>query len=184
MRYWAGESDAARAAVDDALGIEGFALNRYCLQPGDGLPSGLHTHLDQAEVFVVLSGKLRFETLDGDVAVEAGEAVRFAPGEYQTGANAGDEPAVVLAVGAPQKSDEVRVPLPCPDCGHEALEPNWRDGEVVLDCPDCRAGHRTHGCPECGRAEVTVRSDGEGGTVVRCPDCGAERAQPCWRESG
>jgi len=182
MERWVASDDAdAPAAVGDALGAEGFALNRYRLPPGTGLPSGLHTHLDQEEVFYVLAGELRFETLEGDVSVEAGEAIRFAPGEYQTGANASDSEALVLAVGAPQESEEVRVPLDCPDCGETGLEPDWdeRREEVLLACPACGDEHRTEGCPDCGREELRVAADDDE-TLVRCPDCGAERAEPVW----
>lgn len=183
MHHWGTERPADRAAIADALGAEGFALNRYRLPSDGGLPSGLHTHLDQEEVFVVLSGELRFETLEGAVIVETGEAVRFAPGEYQTGSNAGEETAVVLAVGAPRESEAVRVPLDCPDCGEMGLEPGWdeRREAVLLRCPSCGGEHRTEGCPDCGRDELRVAPAGSGETLVRCPDCGAERAEPAWK---
>ncbi|MFW5935537.1 MAG: cupin domain-containing protein, partial [Halolamina sp.] len=148
------------------------------LAPGGGLPGGRHTHLDQEEVFVVLDGTVRFETLADPAVVDAGEAVRFAPGEYQTGANDGDSPAVVLAIGAPKGSETVRVPLACPDCDHRGLAPEW-DDELLLACPECAGEHRTRGCPECERGELEV-AVGESETVVVCPDCGAERATPQW----
>jgi uncharacterized cupin superfamily protein len=173
--------DPTRHAVADALGTTGFALNRYHLPPGTGLPSGLHAHLDQEEVFVALDGEVTFQTLSDPVVVGAGEAVRFAPGEYQTGANESDEAAVVLAIGAPKESEAVRVPLTCPDCGARGLSPEWDDGEVLLACPDCGGEHRTRGCPECGRAEMQAASgDTAGEVVVVCPDCGAEWSEPRW----
>ncbi|QKY19846.1 cupin domain-containing protein [Halolamina sp. CBA1230] len=174
-------NDAPRKSLSDALGTTDVAINRYRLAPGEGLPSGLHTHLDQEEVFLVLDGTVTFETLSEPVVVDAGEAVRFAPGEYQTGANEGDSSATVLAVGAPKGSEAVRVPLDCPDCGHRGLSPEWRDGEALLACPDCGGEHRTRGCPACEREEMQVASgEDEGETVVVCPDCGAERATPRW----
>ncbi|GAB7012486.1 cupin domain-containing protein [Halolamina salina] len=172
--------DADRESLSDALGTTDVAINRYRLPPGEGLPSGLHTHLDQEEVFVVLEGTVTFETLSEPVVVGAGEAVRFAPGEYQTGTNDESSSALVLALGAPKESEQVRVPLDCPDCGHRGLSPAW-DGGVLLTCPDCGGAHRTRGCPECERAEMEVRSgEGEEETVVVCPDCGAERSEPRW----
>jgi len=167
-------------SLSDALGTTDVAINRYRLPPGEGLPSGLHTHLDQEEVFLVLDGMVTFETLSEPVAVGAGEAVRFAPGEYQTGGNEGGSPATVLAIGAPKESEQVRVPLDCPDCGHRGLAPAW-DGEVLLACPECGGEHRTRGCPDCERAEMEVApGENEGETVVCCPDCGAERSEPRW----
>lgn len=174
---------AAPQSLSDALETTHVAINRYRLPPGEGLPSGLHTHLDQEEVFVVLDGMVTFETLSGPVGVDAGEAVRFAPGEYQTGQNDSDSPAVVLAIGAPKGSREVRVPLDCPSCGYRGLFPERRGDETVLACPDCGGDHRTRGCPACGRSEMRVRSgDGEGETVVVCSDCSTERAEPLWVE--
>lgn len=122
-----------------ALGTSDVALSRYRVPPDSGLPSGLHTHLNQEEVFVVLHGILTFETLSDPVVVNEAEAVRFAPGEYQTGVNSHDATAVVLAIGAPKGSRVVRVPLDCPDCGERGLSPEWQDGEVLLGCPDCGA---------------------------------------------
>jgi uncharacterized cupin superfamily protein len=180
MQTFSADPDG-RQSLSDALGTTDVAINRYRLAPGEGLPSGLHTHLDQEEAFVVIEGTLTFETLAEPVVVDAGEAVRFAPGEYQTGANDGDSPAVVLAIGAPRESEAVRVPLSCPDCDHRGLSPEWHDGEVLLACPDCGSEHRTRGCPECEREEMQVASgDREGETVVVCPDCGAERPEPRW----
>jgi uncharacterized cupin superfamily protein len=170
-----------RQSLSDALGTTDVAINRYRLSPGDGLPSGLHAHLDQEEVFYVVEGTVTFETLSEPIVVDAGEAVRFAPGEYQTGTNVGESPALVLALGAPTETEQVRIPLDCPDCGHRGLSPAW-DGEVLLACPECGGEHRTRGCPACGREEMQVASgDREGETVVVCPDCGAERSEPQWR---
>lgn len=173
---------STRDALSDELETTDFALNRYRLPPGTGLPSGLHAHLDQEEVFIVLEGTVTFETLSGPVRVAAGEVVRFAPGEYQTGANEDDSPAAVLAIGAPKETEAIRVPLDCPGCGERGLLPEFRDGEVVLDCPACGSENRTDGCPECGRSEMQVGGgDDEGETVVVCPDCGAELPEPRWR---
>jgi uncharacterized cupin superfamily protein len=172
--------DADRQSLSDALGTTDVAINRYRLPPGEGLPSGLHAHPDQEEVFLVLEGTVTFETLSDPVVVDAGGAVRFAPGEYQTGANDAASPAVVLALGAPKGTEAVRVPLDCPDCGHRGLSLAW-DGEVLLACSECGGEHRTRGCPACERAEMEVASgENEGETVVVCPDCGAERSEPRW----
>ncbi|NHN58090.1 MULTISPECIES: cupin domain-containing protein [Halorussus] len=191
-----------RRSLAEALGATDLALNHYRVPPGEEFPSGLHAHGDQEEVFVVLDGEATFETLaprdegGGDqqvsewtaaaVTAAAGEAVRFAPGEYQSGRNAGDEDLVALALGAPRDSEDVRIPLACPECGHDYLGPEaGEDGEVRLVCPACGAEHAPDGCPDCGsemRAALGGSADGPSAvrseTVAVCPDCGAEAATP------
>lgn len=192
--------DAEVHALANSLDATDLALNRYRIPPGEGFPSGLHAHGDQEEVFVVLSGEATFETLDSEredareVAVGEGEAVRFAPGEYQTGRNGGDAELVALALGAPRETEDVRIPFHCPKCGHGYLRPDADDGGVTLDCPDCGAENVPQGCPDCG-SEMRVALDesesadsdspgteieaGTGArTVVVCHECGAEAATP------
>jgi hypothetical protein len=71
------------------------------------------------------------------VTVGAGEAVRFAPGEYQSGTNTGDAPVVALALGAPKDSEDVRVPQECPDCGNGNMRAIPGDEGFTLVCPEC-----------------------------------------------
>ncbi|MFC7096010.1 cupin domain-containing protein [Halobaculum marinum] len=120
-----------------ALGAEDLAINHYQLEPGEGFSGGMHTHLDQEELFVILSGTATFETPDDTVVVDEGEAIRFAPGEYQTGSNDGDEPVEALALGAPADSTEVRVPVECRECGHEALAAIPAEEGMAFECPEC-----------------------------------------------
>ncbi|WP_267642338.1 cupin domain-containing protein [Haloarchaeobius amylolyticus] len=163
-----------RHRLSRELATTDLALHRYRLAPGDGLPGGLHAHADQEEVFVVLAGTATFETPEapGDrVTVSAGEAVRFAPGEFQSGWNRGDADCVVLALGAPRESEDTRVPIPCPDCGHGDLRLALDGADPTLDCPDCGAAHVPEPCPDCGDGELLVRLDDEGGTQVVCEDC-------------
>ncbi|WP_435146029.1 cupin domain-containing protein [Halobaculum sp. P14] len=132
------ETGVQRRTLTDPLAAANLAVNHYLLAPDDRLSSGLHAHTDQEEVFVVVEGSVAFETPDGTVTVGGGEAVRFAPGEYQSGRNAADRDAVVLAVGAPRDGGEIRVPRVCPDCGHDGMRPEAdADGDAYLTCPDC-----------------------------------------------
>jgi uncharacterized cupin superfamily protein len=126
--------------LGQALGTENVAINHYELEPGDTFSPGLHTHFDQEEVFVVQSGTATFETETGDVVVDAGEAIRFAPGDYQRGRNDGDERVVALALGAPQESEEGELLRECPDCGEQTQ--HWmemRDDQSAIDvyCLEC-----------------------------------------------
>lgn len=144
---------ADRRVLTEALGATELAIARYVLAPGDRLSGAVHAHPDQEEVFVVLAGEVTFETGrepdgSGTVRVGTGEVVRFAPGEFQSGRNAGDERAVVLALGAPRDAGETRVAripvlddydVECPGCGRGDLR-FARDGDVTDDdlvCPDC-----------------------------------------------
>lgn len=184
----AGGERADRTDLGDALGTTDVSLVRYRLAPGEGLPSGLHAHADQEEVFLVRAGTVTFEhyvpgdpPTAGSVTVEAGEAVRFPPGEYQSGRNAGEEPCVVLALGAPRDTEAVRLPLPCPDCGHPELRLDT-DGGVAFACPGCGAEHVPAPCPDCGGEDLGATLD-EGATpVAECADCGAQYREPPVRE--
>ncbi|MFB6096792.1 MAG: cupin domain-containing protein [Haloferacaceae archaeon] len=131
---------SAKRPLGEALGVEGFALNHYVLQPGESFSTNLHTHLDQEEVFYVLEGTATFETDDGEFELSAGELVRFAPGEYQHGYNDGDRRVVGLALGAPRESEDGRIE--CPACGaREPPEIEWTDDReaIVFRCGDCGA---------------------------------------------
>ncbi|QIB76260.1 cupin domain-containing protein [Halogeometricum borinquense] len=135
-------STSGGQALSDELGATNVALNRYTLEPGEGSSGGLHTHLDQEEVFYVLSGTVTFQTAEGSVEVSEDEAVRFAPGDYHHGTNQSDDPATVLAIGAPGPQhdwEQIRVPMPCPDCEDvDALGIRFTDdGETALSCPEC-----------------------------------------------
>jgi uncharacterized cupin superfamily protein len=132
-------SDIDRRGLSGPLGTEEFAINQYRLAPGERFSGGMHAHMDQEEVFVVVEGEAIFETPDGEVPVGAGEAVRFAPGEFQSGYNDGDGELLAFAMGGPRDSEDVRVLQECPDCGNDnmrALPNEDRDG-FTLACPEC-----------------------------------------------
>lgn len=126
-----------RRGLTEPLGTTDLAINRYVLAPGEAFSGGLHAHLDQEEVFYVVSGTAAFETPETTVEVGPDEAVRFAPGEYQQGRNEGDEEVLALALGAPRDSEEVRVPGTCPDCGTEGLGIEMGEAGPQTVCPDC-----------------------------------------------
>jgi len=82
---------AVMRPLTDALGTTDVAINYYELEPGDSFAFAYHRHEVQEEVFYVQSGTATFETEDGAVTVDAGELIRFVPGEFQRGWNRGDE---------------------------------------------------------------------------------------------
>lgn len=164
------DGGAARRTLSDALGADDLAINRYRVGPGERL-AGLHAHVDQEEVFLVVAGTLTFETLDGVVTVHADQAIRFGPGEFQSARNAADRLVEVYALGAPRESEDVRVPLQCLECSYGTLRPHRGEDELELVCPEC--GERTDGsCPDCDSGDVLVVLEGES-AVARCQDCDA-----------
>jgi uncharacterized cupin superfamily protein len=131
-----GEETARRVA--EALGTADVGLVHYDLDPGQNLSGGVHTHMDQEEIFYVIDGTLTFQTLEDEVEVGAGEVVRFAPGDFQQGKNETDESATVLGIGAPKGSSDVRVPQPCAACGEsDTLRFVPGDDGIELRCPEC-----------------------------------------------
>lgn len=172
-------SRADRRALADPLGTTDLAVNYYRLPSGDGLPGGLHAHTDQEEVFVVLDGAATFETYGtvaapgpGDeVTVGEGEAVRFAPGEFQSGRPAGDGCLDILAVGAPRDTTDVRLPVTCPDCGHGNVRLETGDG-VAFTCPDCGVERMPKPCLDCG-GDLEMHLADTADTVAVCTDCEA-----------
>ena len=135
--------DTDRRALADPLGATDVAVNRYALDPGEAFSGGMHAHLDQEEIFYIVEGEATFETApepDAEtetVTVDSGEAIRFAPGEYQQGRNESDERVVALALGAPKESTEGRVAQPCPSCDSPAMALEMGDSGLILACPDC-----------------------------------------------
>jgi quercetin dioxygenase-like cupin family protein len=112
------EAHSVRKPVSRALGTEHFAMKYFELEPGEPFSGGMHTHHDQEEVFYVQSGTATFEKPDREVAVEEGEVIRSAPGEYHKGYNdpgEGDGTVVAFALGAPGAAhdwDELEFPVP------------------------------------------------------------------------
>jgi len=143
-----GDLTVARRPLGEALGTTDVAVNHYRLAPGEALVGGLHAHMDQEEVFLVLDGVVTFATTRDasatprSVRVPAGEAIRFGRGEYQHGRNAGDDPAVVLALGAPPDSTSGREPRSCEACGEsDYLDTAMVDGDLRARCPNCGTVH-------------------------------------------
>ena len=132
-------SDIDRRGLSDPLETTDLALNRYRLDPGERFSGGMHAHMDQEEVFVIVKGEATFETMDGEVTVGEAEVIRFAPGEFQSGKNDSDEEVVAFAMGAPRDSEDVRLPQNCPECGHDNVRAIPGDDGFDLQCPDCGA---------------------------------------------
>jgi uncharacterized cupin superfamily protein len=131
------DSATVKRPLTTALNASNLAINYYELAPGDSFAYGYHMHENQEEIFLIQSGTVVFETEDGTVDVGKGEAIRFAPGDYQRGENRGDDRVEAFAIGAPQKT----VLRECVNCGE-------RTSQTIEWCED-RDAKRTR-CEECG----------------------------------
>lgn len=176
--------DSVRRGVSAPLGTTDIALNHYRLAPGEEFPGGLHAHMDQEEVFIVLGGEATFETFDGEVTVDEREAIRFAPGEFQSGKNESESELTAIAMGAPRDTEDIRIPVSCPDCEHGALRFQMRDDGLTFICPACDAEHVPQNRPECRHSDLRVTLDETTHTVVVCQRCGAEFESPPLRSRG
>jgi mannose-6-phosphate isomerase-like protein (cupin superfamily) len=81
------------------LELENSGLSYFRLDPGFRTPFG-HTHTEQEEVYVVVSGSARVAVGDEIVELSRWDAVRIPSGTMR-GMEAGDEGAEILAFGAP-----------------------------------------------------------------------------------
>lgn len=171
-----------RRSISDALGATAVSLNEYRVGPGEGLPAGLHAHMDQEELFVVFDGTLTFETMAGEVTVSESDAIRFPPGEFQSGENDADEELVVLAIGAPSGTEDIRIPVECPGCECQSLRLDPGGPELTFVCPACGAAHSPADCPNCGGADLQITLDDDGQIIVVCQDCKRQFDTPPLRD--
>jgi uncharacterized cupin superfamily protein len=136
---WMGPASVKRP-LGKALGTEHMGMQFYELEPGESTAFGYHAHENQEEVFYVVDGTLTFETEEGDVTVREGEAVRFAPGEFQQSRNDTDGRVRTLGIGAPADSGELTLLRECPECDERTDQDiDSVDGGAVLvtRCVDC-----------------------------------------------
>ena len=97
-----------------ALGLEQSAVSYQRVAPGFRIPFG-HSHREQEELYVFISGGGRLKLDDEIVEVEALDAVRI-PAHVTRGFEAGPEGAELLAFGAPNTGSP----------GEDAVpEPGW-----------------------------------------------------------
>lgn len=131
---------SVKRPVGSARGAEELAMNYYELEPGERFAFGYHAHSVQEEIFVIIDRTATFETESGDVAVEAGELVRFAPGEFQQGRNETGDRVRALAIGAPAEMGDVTLLRHCEECGKRTdhdIEPTDDRSELLTICVAC-----------------------------------------------
>jgi mannose-6-phosphate isomerase-like protein (cupin superfamily) len=93
-----------------ALGLEKSGIAYFKLGPDYVLPFG-HTHQEQEEIYLVLSGSALVKLDDEEVELKPLDAVRIPPGVMR-GMAGGPEGAELIAFGAPnnENSDLEMVP--------------------------------------------------------------------------
>ena len=90
-------------------GLSKMAMNRFTPRPGEQIPLAYHYHDEQEETFYVISGRLEVETPDGTYELGPADLFAVEPGSPQRAyvPEDADEPADVLAVGAPADGSDV-----------------------------------------------------------------------------
>lgn len=96
----------------------------HCYAPKGG-ENGLHTHIDEDHVFVVLQGEAQFYDLDGPLpALKKHQALMLPRGAFYSFENSGTEPLVLLRFGA--------------------MESNWKGGRLDPDGKPIPGRAQTH----------------------------------------
>ena len=86
------------------LGLEQSGLSHFRIAPGFRAPFG-HTHREQEEVYVIVSGSARLRLDDEVLELGTWDAVRIPPGVWRA-LEGGPEGAELLAVGAPNTDNK------------------------------------------------------------------------------
>ena len=136
-----------RRPVSDELGTDHVAMNYFELAPGDSFSGGLHRHHDQEEIFHVQEGTAVFEVGEQreEVTVEAGEVIRFAPGEFQMGyaAERVGNRVTGWAIGAPGAThdwSQLESMIACRECDEEQPHATeLAEGRFRFTCTECGA---------------------------------------------
>ena len=205
--------DIDRRKLSDPLGTTDVAINRYRLAPGEGFPGGLHAHVDQKEVFVVLEGEATFETLAprggdgtareaGEVTVGAGEVFRFAPGEFKSGRNGVAEQRSAANQNSASSGDVAESHSTSNQ--NSASTDDIHESDALVSQPEASASGDADGdlvvfalgaprdsedvriplaCRECGHGDLRLDLSEDEPTLV-CPDCGARHVPRACPECG
>jgi Zn finger protein HypA/HybF involved in hydrogenase expression len=116
--------------------------------------------------------------LNGEVTVSEDEAIRFSAGEFKGGKNASDSDLVLVALGAPRDTEDMRIPISCPECDHADMRLVPSEEGTTFVCPDCRAERVPIACPECDSDALRITLDDRNQPVVVCLDCETDFATP------
>jgi uncharacterized cupin superfamily protein len=85
-------------ALTGPLNVEGFAINRLELQPGESAPDHNHREDDEEEVYAIVSGSGTLRVDDEEISLRPGDFVRCSP-DAQRQMVAGDGGLVWIGIG-------------------------------------------------------------------------------------
>lgn len=109
----------------------------HCYAPSQGEPHGLHAHLDEEHMFVILHGTAVFSSVDGELPpLTKNNAIYLPKGCFYEFINPGPEPLVVLRFGAsaePLRRGQGRrlTPDGAPIPGRSSMHPHLKAIEVI-----------------------------------------------------
>ena len=86
------------------LGLDNSGVSYFKLEPDFRLPFG-HTHAEQEEVYIVISGSARVKVGDDVVELAQFDAIRVSRA-VPHGMEAGPEGAEIIAIGAPNTDNK------------------------------------------------------------------------------
>jgi len=86
-----------------ALALKQSGVTYFRLAPGYRMPFG-HTHEEQEEIYLIVTGSVRMKLDDEIVELGAWDAIRVSP-EVARSSEAGPSGAEIVAYGAPQAKD-------------------------------------------------------------------------------
>lgn len=99
LRGGVGDLDFCNLLPKEALGNWATLLAAVTLQPGESV--GEHPHVDNGELYYVLSGRVMVAEDGAEAELQAGDAEFCAHGHTHSIRNHTDEPAVFLALIVP-----------------------------------------------------------------------------------
>lgn len=126
--------------LSGVLGTTDLAINYYELAAGERFGFDLHRHMDQEEIFYIQAGTVTFQLEEGEVEVNDGEVIRFAPGEFQLGENQSEQVVKAVALGAPRDTREIEYLRQCQHCEEETIQrlAPPEKGEFLVTCTQCK----------------------------------------------
>jgi mannose-6-phosphate isomerase-like protein (cupin superfamily) len=113
---------------------DGVTFHIHCYGPKGG-ENGLHAHVEEDHIFVVLQGEAQFSGLDGPLPVlRKNQALMLPKGCFYSFSNESTEPLVMIRFGAMDKSlagarlDPAGKPIPGRGKQHGAKPPVYIEG--------------------------------------------------------